>query len=100
MDIKDVKLYDTVRIKPDKCLDEHERRLIFAVTQIDVDRKIVSLSSLNHKVYLKNSLPYTPRIDVADIAKIANTPNDPLYDYIMSGEYKQNNKTQEKKHEI
>ena len=56
MDIKDVKLYDTVRIKPDKCLSDYEQRLIYTVTQIDVDTKIVSLSSLNHKDYFKSSI--------------------------------------------
>lgn len=89
MDIKDVKLYDTVRIKPDKCLSDYEQRLIYAVTQIDVDTKIVSLSSLNHKDYFKSSIPDTPRIDVADIDKVANTSNEPLYDYVMGHEYKQ-----------
>lgn len=70
MDIKDVKLYDTVRIKPDKCLSDYERRLIYAVTQIDVERKLVSLSSLNHKDYFESSIPDTPRIDVSDIENL------------------------------
>lgn len=73
MDITDVKLYDTVRIKPDKCLSDYERRLIYAVTQIDVERKLVNLSSLNHKDYFESSIPDTPRIDIADIEKVANT---------------------------
>lgn len=89
MDIKDVKLYDTVRIKPDKCLSDYERRLIYALTQIDVERKLVSLSSLNHKDYFESSIPDTPRIDIADIEKVANTSKEPLYDYVMGHEYKQ-----------
>lgn len=82
MNIQDVKLYDTVRIKPNKCLYDYERRMIYTVTQIDIDRKLVSLSSLNHKALFKNAIPDTPRIDVADIEKLFNTPIDPIYDYV------------------
>lgn len=82
MDIKDVKLYDTVRIKPIKCLYEYERKLTYAVTHIDMETKRVRISSLNHKDYFMSEFPDTINIDIADIEKVANTPNDPLYEYI------------------
>lgn len=47
------------------------------------------LSSLNHKDYFESSIPDTPRIDIADIEKVANTSKEPLYDYVMGHEYKQ-----------
>lgn len=78
MNIQDVKLYDTVRIKPIKCLYEYERKLIYAVTHIDMETKRVHISSLNHKDYFISEFPDTIDIDVADIEKVANTPNDPL----------------------
>ena len=64
MNIQDVKLYDTVRIKSNKCLYEYERRLIYAVTHIDMETNI----------------------DVSDIKKVANISNDPLYDYVRHNE--------------
>lgn len=79
MNIQDVKLYDTVRIKSNKCLYEYERRLIYAVTHIDMKTKRVRISSLNHKDYFISSFPDTVDIDVSDIKKVANTSNDPLY---------------------
>ena len=54
-----------------------------------MERKLVSLSSLNHKDYFESSIPDTPRIDIADIEKVANTSKEPLYDYVMGHEYKQ-----------
>lgn len=69
MNIQDVKLYDTVRIKSNKCLYEYERRLIYAVTHIDMETK-----------------PDTVDIDVSDIKKVANTSNNPLYDYVRHNE--------------
>lgn len=86
MNIQDVKLYDTVRIKSNKCLYEYERRLIYAVTHIDMKTKRVRISSLNHKDYFISSFPDTVDIDVSDIKKVANTSNDPLYDYVRHNE--------------
>lgn len=86
MNIQDVKLYDTVRIKSNKCLYEYERRLIYAVTHIDMETKRVRISSLNHKDYFISSFSDTIDIDVSDIKKVANTSNDPLYDYVRHNE--------------
>ena len=86
MNIQDVKLYDAVRIKPNKCLYDYERRLIYAVTHIDLKTKRVHISSLNHKDYFISSFPDTIGIDVSDIEKVANTHSDPLYDYVRYNE--------------
>lgn len=86
MNIQDVKLYDTVRIKPNKCLYDYERRLIYAVTHIDMETKRVRISSLNHKAYFISSFPDTIDIDVSDLEKVANTSNDPLYEYVRDNE--------------
>lgn len=86
MNIQDVKLSDTVRIKPDRCLYEYERRLIYAVTHIDIETKRVRISSLNHKDYFISSFPDTVDIDVSDIKKVAHTYSDPLYDYVRHNE--------------
>lgn len=75
MDIQDVELYDIVRIKPNKCLYEYERRLIYMVISISKETNIVHLSSLNHKVYFKSSFPDTIAVDVSIIQKIANKFN-------------------------
>lgn len=83
MDIQDVELYDIVRIKPNKCLYEYERRLIYMVISISKETNIVHLSSLNHKVYFKSSFPDTIDVDISEIQKVANTVNDPLKDYIF-----------------
>lgn len=72
MNIQNVKLYDTVRIKPNKCLYDYERRLTYAVTHIDVETKRVRISSLNHKDYFISSFPDAIDIPVADIEKLMN----------------------------
>ena len=86
MNIQNVKLYDTVRIKPNKCLYDYERRLIYAVTHIDMETKKVRISSLNHKDYFISSIPDTIDIDVSDTEKVANTSIDPLCEYIRDNE--------------
>ena len=83
MDIQDVELYDIVRIKPNKCLYEYERRLIYMVISINNETNIVQLSSLNHKVYFKSSFPNTIGVDVSEIQKIAIPFDQPLQDYIF-----------------
>ena len=86
MNIQDVKLYDTVRIKPNKCLYDYERRLIYAVTHIDMETKRVRISSLHHKAYFISSFPDTIDIDVSDLEAVANLSNDHLYEYVRDNE--------------
>ena len=84
MTIQDIKLYDTVRIKPDKCLYDYERRLIYTVTNINDKTNRVRISSLNHKDYFKSLFADVIDVDISEIQKVANTFNDPLKDYIFN----------------